>query len=75
MKTHLLLATAMGFALMLTVAPTFAASSHPATNHPATEHHERSEQTGSTGGFTCADILADQSEHSPADVRSCKGQI
>jgi hypothetical protein len=63
---NLLLATAAGFALVLTVAPSFAATAAPA---PAAAQQEQN-ANGSIES-QCAAILADKAGHSEADVKFC----
>jgi hypothetical protein len=70
----LLLATATAFALSLTVAPTFAASSHSAAQHQTGGHPAEASAKNAepNHGASCDDILADPSEYPPATVRACR---
>jgi hypothetical protein len=65
---NLLLATAAGLALTLTVAPTFAASTHSSSHHSGATYSKGN----SNYGTSCEDILANPSAYSRNDVRACE---
>lgn len=67
MKT-LVIAAAASLALALNVAPTFAASN--SSGHGNAGRTEAA--ANQSNNRSCADILADQSEYSHADVRACE---